>query len=163
MSEVLRGNPLMLSTPDEVRIDRVLDAGPRQKEDARYYPFYLKRLEGWEVLEAQSRWDELMIMYKASHEPMIVAPTVNGKLMRPSSGACQLAAYIETAQRNDQPKWTAEQIFLMMLSGPLLVQMNELLGLIQPVEERDEDDEANMSAEGGWKTVDPLASSGATS
>lgn len=160
MSEFIQGNPLLIDCAPSVAIDRVLE-DPMQRPEARTFKFELKRLEGFEVIEAESLWNELMMRYVSSREKEMVPPTVNGKMIQPSAGACQLAAYIYTAQRDKKTGFTIDQLFLMMLSPRLLKGMSALVSEIQP--DSVDDDYEVQEGSTGWVTVDPLESSGATS
>lgn len=159
MSEFVQGNPLLLDLEPVVEIDRIIE-DPRQRPEARYYKFEVKRLEGYEVIEAESLWNELMMRFVSSKDREHVPPTVNGKMIQPSAGACQIVAYLYTAQRDKKKGFTVDQLFLMMLSPRLLKGMSALVTDIQPKE-----DSEDLGTEDGvgWKTVDPLEPSGATS
>lgn len=155
----MNGNPLMIRRKRREPIDVILHDWD-QPEGAQRYELRLFRLTGNDVLRAQSLWEELVQIYVIGGTPL---PPVDDQPVIVSSGACQLAAYLYTAQRETEPKdggYTVEMLFAMMTSDALLAQMQQVFSAILPlptVEQKGEDGEKKQ----GLVFVDPLLS-GAT-
>lgn len=155
----MNGNPLMIRRKRREPIDVILHDWA-QPEGAQRYELKLYRLSGNDVLRAQSLWEELVQVYVQGGTPL---PPVDDQPVIVSSGACQLAAYLYTAQRETDPKeggYTVEMLFAMMMSDVLLAQMQQVFSAILPVLSGEQVDEKGEKRQ-GLVFVDPL-SSGAT-
>lgn len=131
-----------------------------QPEGAQKYELKLFRLSGNDVLRAQSMWEELVQIYVHGGTPL---PPVDDQPVIVSSGACQLAAYLYTAQRETDPKeggYSVEMLFAMMMSDVLLAQMQQVFSAVLPIPTPEQKDEKGEKKQ-GLVFVDPL-SSGAT-
>jgi len=131
-----------------------------QPEGAQAYELKLFRLTGNDILRAQSLWEELTQIYALGGTPL---PPVDDQPVIVSSGACQLAAYLYTAQRETDPKdggYTVEMLFAMMTSDVLLAQMQQVFSAVLPLPTPEQKDEKGEKKQ-GLVFVDPL-SSGAT-
>lgn len=130
-----------------------------QPEGAQSFSMKMQRLTGSDVLRAQSLWDDLMETYVIEGKPL---PPVDGQIVSVSKGACQLAAYLYSAQRERDPKdggYTVEMLFAMMTSDTLLAQMQQVFIAVLPGAPPESSE--NGQPKEGLVFVDPL-SSGAT-
>lgn len=154
----MNGNPLMIRRAKREPIDVILHDWD-QPEGAQAFQMKMQRLTGSDVLKAQSLWDDLMETYVVDGKPL---PPVDGQIVVVSKGACQLAAYLYTAQRERDPKdggYTIEMLFAMMTSDVLLAQMQQVFMAVLPQMPPDTPDDARPKE--GLVFLDPL-SSGAT-
>ena len=158
MTNHQRGNPLLMKLAPRVYIDRVLE-DPEQPEYARYYPFTCHRLAEDEEGAALSLRRGLRSRFggRPAHRP---PSPVDGRYKRVSSNACRLVAYLYTAQRQEHPRWTPEELLLMMTSSALFAQMDQLAVDIRPQPKRKDDDDEEGEDDGQARVVhvDPLAS-----
>lgn len=153
MANIQRGDPLLMKLAPRVFIDRVLE-DPEQPEHARYYPFTCHRLEDYEEVAALSLWQDLCRRFVDGPEHELLPP-IDGRYIMVSSNACRLVAYLFTAQRQDQPRWTCEQLLMMMTSSTIFAQMDALAVDIRPAQKAKE---AEDDGKGKVVHVDPLAS-----
>jgi len=158
MTNHQRGNPLLMKLAPRVYIDPLLE-DPEQPEYARYYPFTCHRLEEYEEVAALSLWQDLCRRFVDGPEHEILPP-VDGRYIVVSSNACRLVAYLYTAQRQEHPRWTPEELLLMMTSSALFAQMDQLAVDIRPQPKRKDDDDEEGEDDGQARVVhvDPLAS-----
>lgn len=150
------GNPLMIRRGRRHHLDVIMHDAD-QPEGAQEFRMSMFRLRGVDVIRAQSLWDDLIEMYVTGGKHL---PPVDDQPVIVSKGACQLVAYLFTAQRDPDNGYTVEDLFAMMCSDRLLMQMQELFIAVLPAPPPEQASDDGMPRE-GLVFVDPL-SSGAT-